>query len=75
VRFVPDTFSPKSGAMVWRMPIKLKAKSKEEIPAELQALYVEREGELMLDVEGVVEKAKHDEAKERRATQRKLRGR
>jgi hypothetical protein len=36
-------------------------KSREEIPAELQALYVEREGAFVLDAEGVVEKARVEE--------------
>jgi hypothetical protein len=40
------------------MALKFKAKSKEEIPAELQPLYVEREGAFVLDVEGVVDKAR-----------------
>src|SRR5215204_4120691 len=43
------------------MALKLKYKAKEEVPAELQTLYVEREGEFALDVDGVVDKAKHDE--------------
>jgi hypothetical protein len=43
------------------MALKFKCKSKDEVPAEQAALYVEREGEWMLDVEGVVEKGKHDE--------------
>jgi hypothetical protein len=43
------------------MALKLKYKAKEEVPAELQALYVEREGEFALDVDGVVDKGKHDE--------------
>jgi len=44
------------------MALKLKFKSKDEIPAEQQALYVEREGEWVLDVDGgAVEKVKHDE--------------
>src|SRR5512139_345989 len=44
------------------MALKLKFKSKDEVPAEQQALYVEREGEWVLDVDGgAVEKAKHDE--------------
>ena len=34
------------------MPLKFKAKSKDEIPAELHSLYVEREGAFVLDVEG-----------------------
>ncbi len=44
------------------MPIKFKAKSKEEVPAELQGLYVEREGGFVLDVEGAVEKSMLEEA-------------
>jgi hypothetical protein len=51
----------KTGATVSRMAIKFKAKSKDEIPAELQSLYVERDGEFALDVDSVVDKAKHDE--------------
>jgi len=46
------------------MPLKFKAKSKEEIPSELQALYVEREGAFVLDVEGAVDKARVDEFRE-----------
>src|SRR4051812_4888589 len=45
------------------MALKFKAKSKEEIPAELQSLYVEREGGFVLDVEGAVEKAKLEEVR------------
>jgi hypothetical protein len=43
------------------MALKFKFKSKEEIPAEQASLYAERDGEWMLDVEGVVDKSKHDE--------------
>jgi hypothetical protein len=44
------------------MALKYRFKSKDEVPAEQQALYVERDGEWMLDVDGgVVERAKHDE--------------
>jgi len=43
------------------MPLKFKAKSKDEIPAEHQALYVERDGIWVLDVDGGVEKSKLDE--------------
>jgi hypothetical protein len=43
------------------MAIKFKAKAKEEIPVELQSLYVERDGAFMLDVEGAVDKARVDE--------------
>ena len=43
------------------MALKFKFKTREEIPAELQSLYVEREGAFVLDAEGVVEKTKLDE--------------
>ena len=43
------------------MPLKYKYPTKPEIPAEQQALYVEREGAFYLDVEGVTDKAKADE--------------
>jgi hypothetical protein len=43
------------------MPIKFKAKTKEEIPAGLQPLYVEWDGGFELDVEGAIDKTKHDE--------------
>jgi hypothetical protein len=43
------------------MALKFRFKSKDEIPAEQQALYVERDGAWMLDVEGAVDKAKLDE--------------
>ena len=43
------------------MALKFKFKSKDEIPAEQQALYVERDGAWMLDVDGAVEKSKLDE--------------
>src|SRR5687768_15012963 len=43
------------------MPLKFKFKSREEIPAEHQALYVERDGAFVLDVEGAVEKTRLDE--------------
>ena len=43
------------------MALKYKIKSREEVPAELQSFYVEREGAFVLDAEGVVEKAKLDE--------------
>jgi hypothetical protein len=49
--------------MVSPMALKFKAKSKEEIPAELQSLYVEREGAFMLDVEGAVDKARVEEVR------------
>ena len=43
------------------MALKFKFKTKDEIPAELQSLYVERDGAWTLDAEGVVEKSKHEE--------------
>ena len=43
------------------MALKLKYKTKDEVPAELQTVYVERDGEFALDVDGVVDKAKLDE--------------
>ena len=43
------------------MPLKFKVKTKDEVPAEHQALYVERDGAWCLDVEGAVEKSKLDE--------------
>ncbi len=43
------------------MALKIKFQSKDEIPAELLGLYAERDGAWVLDVEGVVEKAKLDE--------------
>jgi hypothetical protein len=43
------------------MALKFKFKSKDEIPAEQQALYVERDGAWMLDVDGAADKAKLDE--------------
>ena len=43
------------------MPLKFRFKAREEIPAEHQALYVERDGAWVLDVEGAVEKNRLDE--------------
>jgi hypothetical protein len=43
------------------MALKFKLKSKEEAPAELANLYVERDGAFVLDVEGAVDKSKLDE--------------
>ena len=43
------------------MSLKFKHAAKAEIPAELQPLYVERDGGWHLDVEGAVEKAKLEE--------------
>jgi hypothetical protein len=43
------------------MALKFKIKSKDEVPAEQQSLYVERDGVWLLDVEGAVDKSKLDE--------------
>src|SRR5437899_2940914 len=43
------------------MALKFKYKAKEEIPAEVQALYVERDGAWVLDVDGAADKSKLDE--------------
>src|ERR1019366_7593491 len=43
------------------MALKFEFKSKDEIPAEQQALYVERDGAWTLDVDGAADKAKLDE--------------
>jgi hypothetical protein len=43
------------------MALKFKFKSKDEIPTEQQALYIERDGAWMLDVDGGVDKSKLDE--------------
>ena len=43
------------------MALKFKYASKDQVPAEHAALYVEREGAFVLDAEGVTEKAKADE--------------
>ena len=43
------------------MPLKYRFKAREEIPGQHQALYVERDGAWVLDVEGAVEKTRLDE--------------
>ena len=43
------------------MALKFKFKSKDEIPAELEAHYVERDGAWVLDVDGAADKSKLDE--------------
>ena len=43
------------------MALKFKHRTKAEIPAELQSLYVERDGAWLLDVDGAVDKAKLDD--------------
>ena len=63
------------------MALKYKVKTREEIPAEQAALYVERDGAFVMDVEGATDKAKADElqpqhrvAEANRRLQRSLRG-
>lgn len=46
------------------MPLKYKIQTREEIPAEHAALYIERDGAFYLDAEGVTEKAKADELRD-----------
>jgi hypothetical protein len=53
------------------MPLKFKYPTKQEIPAEVQPLYVERDGAFVLDAEGVVDKAKADELREHNIELRK----
>jgi hypothetical protein len=43
------------------MALKFKFKTKDEIPAESQSLYIEKDGGWLLDVDGVVDKSKLDE--------------
>jgi hypothetical protein len=45
------------------MALKFRVKSREEVPAEHQSLYVERDGGFVLDVDGAVEKARLDEVR------------
>jgi hypothetical protein len=45
------------------MALKFKCKSKEEVPAELQSFYLEREGAFVLDVEGAVDRARVEEVR------------
>jgi len=46
------------------MALKYKFQTREEIPAEYTALYVERDGTFFLDAEGVTDKAKADELRD-----------
>ena len=50
------------------MPLKFKYATKQEIPAEHQSLYVERDGAFVLDADGVVEKSKLDEFRQNNIT-------
>jgi hypothetical protein len=43
------------------MPLRFKYPSKDQVPAEHAAFYVERDGAVVLDVEGAVEKSRLDE--------------
>ena len=55
------------------MQLKFKFKTKEEIPAENQALYSERDGAWVLDVDGAIEKSKLDEIRTANAALQKER--
>ncbi|MBI5386769.1 MAG: hypothetical protein HZA90_19025 [Verrucomicrobia bacterium] len=49
------------------MPLPYKVKTKDEIPPAFSNLYVPRDGVLVLDVEGVIDKSHADELKKRNA--------
>ena len=50
------------------MPLKYKYVTKQEIPAELQSFYVERDGAWLLDADGVVSQTKLDEFRQNNIT-------
>jgi hypothetical protein len=50
------------------MPLKFKYTNKQEIPAEQQSFYVEREGVWFLDADGVIERSKLDEFRQTNIT-------
>ena len=50
------------------MPLKYKFATKQEIPAEHQSFYVERDGAWLLDADGVVSQAKLDEFRQNNIT-------
>jgi hypothetical protein len=50
------------------MPLKYKYATKQEIPAEHQSLYVERDGAWLLDADGVVSQTKLDEFRQNNIT-------
>ena len=50
------------------MPLKYKFATKQEIPAEHQSLYVERDGAWLLDADGVVSQTKLDEFRQNNIT-------
>ena len=45
------------------LTLKIKHPSKDEIPAQLQSLYVERDGAWVLDVEGAADNGKLEESR------------
>jgi hypothetical protein len=53
------------------MALKYKYAKREEIPAEVATLYIEREGAFLLDAEGVTDKAKADEMRHHNVELRK----
>ena len=52
--------SPCSARLIC-MPLRFKYQSKQELPADHQSLYVERDGAFVLDVDGAVDKARAEE--------------
>ncbi len=50
------------------MALKFKYATKQEIPAEHQSLYVERDGAWLLDADGVVSQSKLDEFRQNNIT-------
>jgi hypothetical protein len=50
------------------MPLKFKYATKQEIPAEHQSLYVERDGAWLLDADGIVSQSKLDEFRQNNIT-------
>jgi hypothetical protein len=53
------------------MALKFSYKMKDEVPSEQAGLYVERDGAWVLDVDGVVDKGKHDEFRDTNVALRK----
>ena len=45
------------------MALKFRLKSKDEVPAEVQHLYIERDGAWVLDIDGATDKAKLEESR------------
>jgi hypothetical protein len=50
------------------MPLKFKYNTKDQIPAEHQAFYTERDGAWLLDADGVIEKSRFDDFRNQNAT-------